>query len=51
MTPPPLAVYVDVDETLVRNAGRARIPIPAAIQHVRELAAQGAELYLSLIHI
>lgn len=45
MTPPPLVVYVDVDETLVRNAGRARIPIPGAIAHVRELATQGAELY------
>ncbi|MFC3831958.1 MULTISPECIES: DUF705 domain-containing protein [Deinococcus] len=45
MSPLPLVVYVDVDETLVRNAGRARIPIPGAIQHVRELAAQGAELY------
>lgn len=39
MTPPPLVVYVDVDETLVRNAGRARIPIPVAIRHVRELEA------------
>ncbi|WP_309571888.1 hypothetical protein [Deinococcus sp.] len=38
-------MYVGVDETLVRNAGRARIPIPVAIAHVRELAAQGAELY------
>lgn len=45
MTPPRLVVYVDVDETLVRNAGRARIAIPGANQHVRELAAQGAELY------
>lgn len=45
MTPPPLIVYVDVDETLVRNVGRSRAPIPGAIAHVRELAAQGAELY------
>lgn len=45
MTPPPLVVYVDVDETLVRNVGRSRVPIPGAIAHVRELAAQGAELY------
>ncbi|GGR50828.1 hypothetical protein GCM10008959_10170 [Deinococcus seoulensis] len=45
MTPPPLIVYVDVDETLVRNVGRSRVPIPGAIAHVRELAAQGAELY------
>ncbi|PNY82190.1 hypothetical protein CVO96_13170 [Deinococcus koreensis] len=40
-----LVIYVDVDETLVRNAGRARIPIPVAIRHVRALAEQGAELY------
>ena len=45
MTPPPLEVYVDVDETLVRNVGRSRVPISGAIAHVRELADQGAELY------
>ncbi|NTY02249.1 DUF705 domain-containing protein [Deinococcus sp. JMULE3] len=45
MTPTPLIVYVDVDETLVRNVGRSRVPIPGAIAHVRELAAQGSELY------
>ena len=38
-------VYVDVDETLVRNYGRSRIPIPAVIAHVRELFEAGAELY------
>ncbi|MVN86199.1 DUF705 domain-containing protein [Deinococcus sp. HMF7620] len=42
---PPLVVYVDIDETLIRNVGRSRIPIPAAVQHVRDLATQGAELY------
>ncbi|MFC4424876.1 DUF705 domain-containing protein [Deinococcus navajonensis] len=41
----PLVVYVDVDETLVRNHGRARIPMPATIRHVRELHEQGAALY------
>ncbi|HYF66315.1 MAG TPA: hypothetical protein VD886_26025 [Herpetosiphonaceae bacterium] len=43
--PPPLIVYVDVDDTLVRSAGAARIPMPGAIGHVRRLKAQGAELY------
>ncbi|GGO26442.1 DUF705 domain-containing protein [Deinococcus humi] len=41
----PLIVYVDVDETLIRNHGRARIPIPAVIRHVRTLYEQGAHLY------
>jgi hypothetical protein len=38
-------VYVDVDDTLIRSAGRTRIPIPAAIAAVRRLHAEGAELY------
>lgn len=40
-----IAVYVDVDDTLVRSVGSKRIPIPRVIQHVRELHAQGATLY------
>ncbi|UQN06549.1 DUF705 domain-containing protein [Deinococcus sp. QL22] len=40
----PLVVYVDVGETLVRNHGRARLPMPAVIRPVRELHAQGAVL-------
>ncbi|ULH16470.1 hypothetical protein MF271_07785 [Deinococcus sp. KNUC1210] len=43
--PPVLVVYVDVDETLIRNYGRSRIPMPAAIRHVRALFQQGAHLY------
>lgn len=47
MTPDarPLVVYVDVDDTLVRSTGSTRIPIPPAVQHVRELHAQQARLY------
>jgi predicted HAD superfamily phosphohydrolase YqeG len=41
----PLVVYVDVDDTLIRSVGTKRIPVPSAIQHVRDLAEQGAELY------
>ena len=41
-----LIIYVDVDDTLVRTAGAKRIPIPAVVEHVRELAEAGAELYL-----
>ena len=40
-----LVVYVDVDDTLVRSIGHKRIPIPAVVRHVRELAASGAQLY------
>jgi len=42
---PSLVVYIDVDETLVRNYGKSRIPIPTAIRHVRALFEQGATLY------
>lgn len=42
----PSIVYVDVDDTLVRSAGRKRIPIPLAIERVRELHRAGATLYL-----
>lgn len=38
-------VYVDVDETLIRNYGRSRIPIPSVIRKVREIHQQGATLY------
>lgn len=41
----PLVIYVDVDDTLVRSYGASRIPIPAAIRHVRALHEQGALLY------
>ena len=41
----PLVVYVDVDETLVRNYGTSRIPMPGTIRHVRALFEAGAELY------
>jgi Protein of unknown function (DUF705) len=41
----PLVVYVDVDETLVRNYGTSRIPIPRVIEQVRLLKAENAVLY------
>lgn len=41
----PLVVYVDIDDTLIRSFGTRRMPIPAAVQHVRDLHAQGAVLY------
>ena len=39
-----LIVYVDVDETLVRNVSKSRVPIPNTIEHVKSLKAQGATL-------
>lgn len=42
----PQIVYVDVDDTLVRSAVTKRIPISRAIERVRLLKSQGAELYL-----
>jgi len=40
-----LCVYVDVDDTLVRSVGTKRVPLPAVVSHVKELARDGAELY------
>ena len=40
-----LVIYVDVDDTLVRSVGAKRIPMPSVVQHVRELAEGGAQLY------
>ncbi|HEV7300106.1 MAG TPA: DUF705 domain-containing protein [Tepidisphaeraceae bacterium] len=42
---PPLVVFVDVDDTLIRSVGTKRIPISATIDHVRSLHADGAVLY------
>jgi len=41
----PLYIYIDVDETFVRNYGNKRIPIPLVIQHIKELKEQGAIMY------
>ena len=39
-------VFVDIDDTLVRSFGSKRIPMPSVIEHVRQLHASGAALYL-----
>jgi len=41
----PLYIYVDVDETFVRNVGTKRIPMPSVIEHIRMLKQQGALMY------
>ena len=40
-----LVVYIDVDDTLVRSAGTKIVPIPSVVEHVKELADSGAEIY------
>ncbi|PUB79806.1 MAG: hypothetical protein DBO99_03080 [gamma proteobacterium symbiont of Ctena orbiculata] len=41
----PLIIYVDVDETFVRNYGVKRIAMPNVIKHIQELKNQGAIIY------
>lgn len=38
-------IYVDVDETLVRNYGTKRIPMPNVVNHIKQVHEQGAVLY------
>ena len=38
-------IYIDVDETFVRNYSTKRIPMPEVIKHIRKLKEQGAILY------
>lgn len=45
MQPSELVVYVDVDDTLVRQTGTKRIPMVAVVAHVRELHRAGATLF------
>lgn len=40
------AIFVDVDDTLVRSVGTKRIPIPAAINAIRRLHRAGVRLFL-----
>jgi predicted HAD superfamily phosphohydrolase YqeG len=40
-----MAVYVDVDDTLVRSFGSKRIPMTEMVAFVRSLKQQGATLY------
>lgn len=41
----PLYIYVDVDETLLRNFGTKQIPMLNVVEHVKKLYEQGAILY------
>lgn len=39
-------IYFDIDDTLVRSYGQKRIPMPAVIEQIRRLKAEGVILYL-----
>ena len=41
----PFYIYVDVDETFLRNYGTKRIVMPAVIEHIKSLKDQGAVMY------
>ncbi|MEO1529169.1 MAG: hydrolase [Planctomycetota bacterium] len=40
-----LAVYIDVDDTLIRSVGSTRIPLPASVEYVRRMHAAGHAVY------
>jgi hypothetical protein len=42
----PQALYVDVDDTLIRTFGTKQIPISRAIEYVRRKHQEGCALYL-----
>lgn len=39
------AIYVDVDDTLIRSVGTKRVPLPHMVSLVRRLFESGATLY------
>jgi len=41
----PFYLYVDVDETFVRNYGTKRIPMPPVIEHIKQLKLEGGIMY------
>ena len=40
-----LAIFVDIDDTLVRSFGAKRIPIPEMVECVRRLKLDGGEVF------
>ena len=46
-----LYIYVDVDETLVRNYGTKRIPMPNVIAHVKKLHEQGQSCTAGVLEV
>ena len=43
--PQSLAIYVDIDDTLVRSFGSKRIPMTEMVRHVRALSREGVALF------
>ena len=41
----PLIVFVDIDDTLIRNFGSKRVPLTPVVNSIRRLHADGAVLY------
>jgi len=41
----PFYIYIDVDETFLRNYGAKQIAIPSVIKHIKDLKDAGATLY------
>ena len=41
----PFYIYIDVDETFLRNYGAKQIPIPHMLEHIKRLNKEGAVLY------
>ncbi len=44
-TPSPTVIFVDVDDTFVRSASHARVPMPEVIEAIRRLHREDAALY------
>ena len=43
--PHPTVIFVDVDDTFVRSASHARVPMPDVIEAIQRLYRDGAALY------
>lgn len=41
-----VVIFLDVDDTLIRSFGTKQIPIPTAVQYVRDVFQAGYTLYL-----
>lgn len=39
------AIYIDVDDTLIRTVGTTQIPMPASAEYVRRMHDAGHDLY------
>ena len=42
---PKQAIYIDVDDTLIRSVGKKQIPMPSSAEYVRRMYSAGHDLY------